>query len=279
MITEGCHYLIDETENAYCVEKNKKNVSKNVVLDIFAKECSSDDVKRAFCQVDRDSDEMVKYGMTTFGVETKGQQLFTIGIHENNYESCKDELMQLQNCVKRAEAKLSDKKDTIMMNIKKFAITAAIVAGGISLIKMGIDKKMSPVDPVPETTTEQTTEEVANNDMLSYDEISNIQVLPNMQKTVEKQVAEEKMEEAKHSPMAFFGEEDRQQDVSEDKQTYPYTDDPIYTKMYEGIDFHTPEGRKQADEVAEKINELKSEAYMDALREDYKDRDITPYHP
>ena len=267
MITEGSHYLIDETENAYCIETNRKDTSKRVILDRFIKNCSSDNNKRAFCQIDKDSDEMVKYGMTTFGVETKDQVLITIGIHENNYESCKEELMELQNSVKRAEAKIVDKKDDIKMNIKKFAIAATLLVGGFALVKAFNGNTVKP-NTTEDTAIEQTTEQPTEEQNISYDELNKIQVLPNVQDAAEKQVTE-----SEQQPMVFYGEEDHQQNY---KGNAP-EETPNYTQMYEGIDIHTPEGVKQANDVNMQITQMEAQKTAEYLRNELQNGEFRTY--
>lgn len=150
---ERTSFFINETNIAYNFNTNKP-IDKEFVLKSFINNCASKDVKRVFCQVDRDSHEQVKEGMTTFGVETKDKKLTTIAVHENNYGACKDEMNVLNSAVNQAQERIN-RRNSIKTKIALGVTVTALIAGGIKLYH----DRHSTKAPVEEPTTMETTYE------------------------------------------------------------------------------------------------------------------------
>lgn len=144
----------------------KEKVSESSIINNFVRRCSSDEVIKAECQVDKDSEGKLSEGITTYSVQTKTSQLITIGIHENNYALCKDQMAVLGNAVQKAKEKINNnRKETVRKVVGGITITMAvgltIWAGSIKLHDWlgGKDKDNKPgVEATTEATTEELTE-------------------------------------------------------------------------------------------------------------------------
>lgn len=154
----GIHYCIDGTGRAIDF-KTLKVYSEKSIINNFNNYCANDNVVDAFCQIDRDSDEQVKEGMTTYGVRTKDSRLMTIAIHENNYAACKDQMAILGSSVKKAQEKIKNKRSDIVRKVVAGGVVTVatglvIWAGAIKLDDWFKNKKAEPEKPAIESTTE-----------------------------------------------------------------------------------------------------------------------------
>lgn len=140
----------------------KEKVSESAIINNFVRRCSSDEVIKAECQVDKDSEGRVSEGITTYSVQTKTSQLITIGIHENNYAACKDQMAVLGNAVQKAKEKIkANRKETVRKVVGGVTITMvvglSIWAGSIKLSDWFSEHSKNE-EPTP-VTTEDTTED------------------------------------------------------------------------------------------------------------------------
>lgn len=163
MYKDRTSYCIDGSGRAIDF-KTAKVFSERAIIDNFNNYCANDNVTDAFCQVDRDSDEQVKEGMTTYGVKTKDSKLITIAIHENNYAACKDQMAILGSSVKKAEEKISNNRKKIgrTLAIAGFTVVVFGTLGWAGKIKLDdwFKNRDKSNDKTIESSTETTTEPI-----------------------------------------------------------------------------------------------------------------------
>lgn len=147
--------------------EEKARPSERAVINNFVRRCSSDEVIKAECQIDQDSQGRVSEGITTYSVQTKTSQLITIGIHENNYSACKDQMAVLGNAVQKAKEKIkANRKETVRKSVGGVIITMtvglSIWAGSIKLSDWFSEhsKNEEPTPVTTEAATEAPTEEI-----------------------------------------------------------------------------------------------------------------------
>ena len=183
----GKNYCIDGTGRAIDF-KTYKVYKEKAIIDNFNNYCASNNVKRVFCQVDRDSEEQVKEGMTTFGVQTKDSNLLTIGIYESNYAACKDQMAVLNSAVQKAQEKINEKRNNVGRKVLiggmiVFVGTTVAWAGKIKLEEKGLINKETNINITTEMTTEATntdatemTTEMSTENQSSIENMSSEQI-------------------------------------------------------------------------------------------------------
>ena len=154
----GSHYMIDETEYAYCRETNKKDKTKVSVIEVFKHNCTNKNIKNVFCQVDKDSTGKDSMGVTTYGIETKDTDMLTITVYENNYEACKEDMMILNNAVRNAESRKNRKNQII----RRVAGVSIVIVGSLAaLANCSLQKNKKETQELqPEPQIETTVNEV-----------------------------------------------------------------------------------------------------------------------
>lgn len=157
---EGNNFCIS---GEYAIEfSTNKRYSKDAVIQSFLNLCSKDNIKKAFCEIDKNADGQPKEGITVYGIQTSGNNLLTVYFHENEYGNLKDEIHVLNFGIKRAKDKMNRKNE-----IKgKLCIVAGSAILATTLLTAAL-KKNGPGSTVKQTTeynTESVIEEPTTTD-------------------------------------------------------------------------------------------------------------------
>ena len=127
-------FSIDDSKDnkAYDFIGNNKKIDKETVLRWFLNRCASKDVTKAFCYIDSNEKKQFREGLTTYGVETKNQELLIIYTYEKYNNACKDEINMLNSAVKNAQERIK-RGNTLKVKLFVGAAATILAAGGIKL--------------------------------------------------------------------------------------------------------------------------------------------------
>lgn len=261
----GTHFAIDGTDKAYSFNKNKR-LDKEFAIKSFINNCASKDVKRVFCQIDRDSNDQVKEGMTTFGVETSDKNLTTIAVFESNYGACKDEMNVLNSAVNQAQERIN-RRNSLKTKIALGVAAAAIIAGGIKLYHDHHNTKAPVEEPTTiETTyepnTESKTEPLTGADYIRYSQEQHINEHAEQQKADLDELRQSYLDEYKVKSTGDIAE------TSQPELQIPNS--AAFTYSFNDVVDNADATKASINEYNEYQNEQQKQYLMD-LRQSYSD--------